>query len=94
MLDNYWSPALNIFAILYSIYELMTNPNIDDCINNEIEEIYKWGISPIKIHFLHTWNQNDYDFGCQCSCLLLAFNKCLQLNFIDIEEYKNYLYLK
>lgn len=48
ILKNNWSPAIQVIKIIYSILALMSEPNVDDPLNNEAAEIWKNDINKGK----------------------------------------------
>ena len=49
ILKNNWSPALTISKILLSICSLLSDPNPDDPLENDIANIYKTDIETFKL---------------------------------------------
>lgn len=51
ILKHHWSPALQIRTVLLSIQSLLSSPNLDDPLSNEVAKIWKanekkaWGIA-------------------------------------------------
>lgn len=81
ILKDKWSPALQIRTVLLSIQALLSAPNPDDPLANDVAELWKVTTTTIYSHFIlfRFFSTNKWR---QMHQIIIAFDHCI-LNFTD-----------